>query len=166
MRQARYSCYGFGDAELASRCSLPIPSTLQKPSKAFPLSKAIQEPWELSRQCHRPHFWEGDDLPGGQLYPALTDPSLGWKAALKAEGHPCLRSFCPNRNAQRLPGATSLGPAQGSCPQAIQEPVVSQATLPNPFLSICPSMVPLLWCQHKLNEKAADVPLISIYSRF
>ncbi|KAK4809370.1 hypothetical protein QYF61_001888 [Mycteria americana] len=123
MRQAQYSCYGFGDAELAGRCSLPIPSTLQKPSKALPLSKAIRDPWELAWQCHRPHFWEGDDFPGGQLCPALTDPSPGWEAELRVEGPPRLRSFCPNRNAQRLPGATSLGPAQGSCPQAIQEPV-------------------------------------------
>lgn len=129
-RQAQYSCYRFGDAELAGKCSLPIPSTLQRPSKAFPLLKAIQDPRELSWQCHRPHFWEGDDLPGGQLYPALTDPSLEREAELKAEGPPCLRSFCPNRNAQRLPGATSLGPARGSCPQAIQEPVVRRATLP------------------------------------
>lgn len=126
---------------------------------------------DLSWQCHRPHFWEGDDLPDGQLYPALTDPSLGWEAELRVEGPPCSRSFCPNCNAQRLPSAASLGPAWGSCPQVIQELVVSQATFPphpsSPFLSICRSMVLLLLrCQYELNEKAADVPLISIYSRF
>lgn len=96
------------------------------------------KPSESPGDADRPHFWEGDDLP----YPALADPSLGWEAELKAEASPCLRSFCPKR------GEPSHLPHR------------------NPFLSVCPSTVPLPWCQHQLSEKAADVPLISIYSRF
>lgn len=96
------------------------------------------KPPESPGDADRPHFSEGDDLP----YPALADPSLGWEAELQAEASPCLRSFCPNCG----------------------EP--SHLLRHNPFLSICPSTVPLLWCQHQLSEKAADVPLISIYSRF
>lgn len=151
MRQARCRCYVFSSTQAAAdvRCPSLLPSRSrgryvfsQKTSK--PPKPLLEGGWTL--------FWGGKKQAGGHLH---SLPPLRSDCFTQTVVSP---QKCPALARHHHPGSSTGLMPTGS---ARTRQVVLH---PAPSPSAAPSCPPAL-VQHAPNETAADVPLISVYSR-
>lgn len=151
MRQARCSCCVFSSTQAAAdvRC----PSLLSSRSQGrYVFSQKTSKPPKPLLEGGWTLFWGGKKQPGGHLY---SLPPLRSDCFTQTVVSP---QKCPALARHHYPGSSTGSMPTGSARtrQVVLHPALSPSAAPS-----CPPAL----VQHAPNETAADVPLISMYSR-